>query len=287
MHKKHISKLLLSPSVITLFLWMIVPLSMTLYFSFIRFNLLYPERTGFTGFDNYEFFLTDSAFMPAVANTFILVGSVLAITVVFGLAIAMLINTPFKGRGVARVLLIAPFFIMPTVNALIWKNMFFNPVYGLFAFISNSLGLEPIDWLAQFPLFSVVIMVSWQWIPFALLIFMTALQSQDKEQKEVAMMDGASPLQQFIYITLPHLFRAIVIVVMIQTIFHLSIFAEIFVTTSGGPGTESTNTTFLIFSQALLNFDAGVASAGGIIAVILANIVAIFLIKAIGKSLTN
>jgi sorbitol/mannitol transport system permease protein len=287
MHKKHISKLLLSPSVITLFLWMIVPLSMTLYFSFIRFNLLYPERTGFTGFDNYEFFLTDSAFMPAVANTFILVGSVLAITVVFGLAIAMLINTPFKGRGVARVLLIAPFFIMPTVNALIWKNMFFNPVYGLFAFISSSLGLEPIDWLAQFPLFSVVIMVSWQWIPFALLIFMTALQSQDKEQKEVAMMDGASPLQQFIYITLPHLFRAIVIVVMIQTIFHLSIFAEIFVTTSGGPGTESTNTTFLIFSQALLNFDAGVASAGGIIAVILANIVAIFLIKAIGKSLTN
>ena len=73
---------------------------------------------------------------------------------------------------------------------------------------------------------------------------------------------------------------------LIQLIFHLSIFAEIFVTTGGGPGTQSTNLAFLIFAQALQGFDVGVASAGGVFAIILANIVALFLVRAIGKSLT-
>jgi sorbitol/mannitol transport system permease protein len=274
-----------APSIIVLFLWMIVPLSMTVYFSTIRYNLLYPERTGFVGLANYEFFWTDPAFIPALVNTLILVGSVLAISVILGLAVAVLIDRPFMGRGVVRVMLISPFFIMPTVNALIWKNMMMNPIYGLFAVLANAIGIEPIDWLAQVPLLSVIIIVSWQWTPFAILIFMTSLQSQDQEQKEAAMLDGAGFWSQFWNLTLPHLARPIAIVLMIQMIFHLSIFAEIFVTTSGGPGTASTNLAYLIYAQALLQFDVGVASAGGVFAVILANIVAFFLVRLIGKNL--
>ncbi len=275
-----------APSIIVLFLWMIVPLSMTVYFSTIRYNLLYPERSGFVGWSNYEFFWTDPAFFPALFNTLVLVGSILAITVVLGLAIALLIDRPFAGRGIVRVLLISPFFIMPTVNALIWKNMMMNPIYGLFAVIATTFGVEPIDWLTDFPLLSVIIIVSWQWTPFAILIFMTSLQSQDQEQKEAATLDGAGFWSQFFNLTLPHLARPISIVLLIQMIFHLSIFAEIFVTTGGGPGVQSTNLTFLIFQQALQGFDVGVASAGGVFAIILANIVAIFLIRAVGKTLT-
>ncbi|MCY4183987.1 MAG: sugar ABC transporter permease [Rhodobacteraceae bacterium] len=274
-----------APSIVLLLLWMIVPLSMTIYFSTIRFNLLYPERTGFIGLSNYEFFITDPGFISAVINTLVLVLSILVITVVVGLALAVLVNFQFHGRGIVRVLLISPFFIMPTVNALLWKNMFMNPVYGLFSVVSTFLGLEPIDWLANFPLGSIVIMLSWQWIPFAFLIFMTSLQSQDPEPLEAAALDGANAWQKFRYMTVPHLGRAIAVVIMIQTIFHLSIFAEIFVTTGGGPGFNSTNMAFLIFSQALLQFDAGVASAGGVFAIILANIVAIFLIRVVGKTL--
>ena len=274
-----------APSIILLLLWMIVPLGMTLYFSVMRYNLLYPEPLVFEGLLNYEFFVTDDAFVPALQNTLLLVGSVLVITVVLGIALALLVNKPFFGRGIVRVLLISPFFIMPTVNALIWKNMMMNPVYGIFAVIATALGADPVDWLADYPLLSVIIMVSWQWTPFALLIFVTSLQSQDQEQKEAAQLDGAGPWAIFRYLTLPHLARPIAIVVMIQTIFHLSIFAEIFVTTSGGPGFDSTNLAFMIFSQALLQFDVGIASAGGVFAVILANIVAFFLIRAIGKNL--
>lgn len=278
-------RLLLTPSVVTLLLWMIVPLGMTLYFSFMRYNLLYPERFGFNGLLNYEFFLTDPAIFPSVLNTLLLVGFIVLLSVFLGIIFAVLLQSPFKGRGIARVMLISPFFIMPTVNALIWENLFLNPVYGLFAFISSSLGLPVIEWLSDLPLFSIIMMVTWQWTPFALLIFMTSLQSIDKEQIEAAEIDGASEWNKFVYLTIPHLLRPIAIVIMIQTIFHLSLFAEIFVTTSGGPGYQSTNVAFLIFAQALMQFDVGVASVGGVFAIIIANVVAIFLIRQVGKSL--
>lgn len=275
-----------APSIILLLLWMIVPLSMTLYFSTIRYNLLYPERTGFVGLDNYRFFWTDPSFFPALWNTLVLVGSVLIITVVIGLTVSLLIDRPFKGRGIARVMLISPFFIMPTVSALVWKNMLMDPNNGLFAAFSNALGFTPVEWLQDYPLLSIIIMVSWQWTPFAILIFMTSLQSQDQEQKEAATLDGAGFWAQFVHLTLPHMARPISIVILIQMIFHLSIFAEIFVTTSGGPGVQSTNLTYLIYIQSQQAFDVGVASAGGVFAIILANIVAIFLIRAVGKTLT-
>jgi sorbitol/mannitol transport system permease protein len=278
---------LLGPAVIVLLLWMIVPLVMTVWFSFQRYNLLNPMISGFAGFENYEFLLTDPALWTAMANTLWLVGSVLAITVCLGTLLAVLFDQEFYGRGVARLLAIAPFFVMPTVSALIWKNMLMHPVNGLFAWLLISVGLPPVDWFASLPLFSIIVIVAWQWLPFALLILLTAIQSLDNEQKEAARMDGAGPFAMFFFIILPHLGRAIGVVIMIETIFFLTIFAEIFVTTSGGPGLASTNLAFLIYIRALLEFDVGGASAGGVIAIILANIVAIFLVRTIAKNLAT
>lgn len=279
------ARLMMTPAVVLLLAWMIVPLGMTVYFSFLRYNLLMPGMEEWTGFLNYEYFLTDPAFGDAVVNTLLLVGGVIVISVGGGILLALLLDQPFFGRGIVRLLVIAPFFIMPTVSALVWKNMFMNPVYGLLAHLWRFLGLEPVDWLAQAPLFSIVIIVSWQWLPFATLILLTALQSLDEEQKEAAEMDGAGAVSRFVYIALPHLARAITVVILIETIFLLSVFAEILVTTSGGPGTQSTNITYLVYAQALLQFDVGGASAGAIIAVILANIVAVFLMRLIGRNL--
>src|SRR5258708_21741210 len=106
-------------------------------------------------------------------------------------------------------------------------------------------------------------MVSWQWLPFACLIFIPSLQSLDREQMEAARMDGANALQRFYYLTLPHLARPMAVVVMIEMIFLLSVFAEIAITTAGGARKESTNLTYLIFKQAPMNFHRGVAPAGG------------------------
>ena len=218
-------------------------------------------------------------------NTLLLLGSVIVLTVGLGVGVALLIDDPFPGRGLVRILLISPFFIMPTVNALLWKHMMMNPLYGVLAQVWLFFGAQPVDWLVDYPLASVIVMVAWQWLPFATLIFITALQSLNREQLEAARMDGATYGQQLRYLVLPHLGRSVAVVVMIEMIFLLSVFAEIFTTTGGGPGDASTNVAFLIFKQALMNFDAGVASAGALFAVVLANIAAVFLIRLVGKNL--
>lgn len=274
-----------APSTLVLFLWMIVPLGMTIYFSLLRYSLLDPGNESFIGLLNYEYFLTDPAFFTALFNTLKLVGGVLVITIVGGTLLALLLDQPFWGRGIVRLMVIAPFFVMPTVSALIWKNLLMHPVSGLFAWIANSLGLTPIDWFSQAPLTAIVLIVAWQWLPFATLILLTAIQSLDEEQKEAAQMDGTPPLSFFFYIVLPHLARPMTVVILIQTIFLLNVFAEILVTTGGGPGNLTTNIPFLVYAQALLQFDVGGASAGGIVAVVLANIVAVFLVRMIGKNL--
>ena len=280
-----LARFMMAPSVIVLFVWMIVPLVLTLFYSFQRYNLQHPERAGFVWFRNYYFFLTDPAFLQAISNTLILVVGVLVITVVGGILLALLLDQPIWGQGIVRLLVIAPFFVMPTVSALVWKNMLMHPQYGLLAGLWQFFGQKPVVWLQDYPLFSVVIITAWEWLPFATLILLTALQSLDEDQKEASEMDGANFINRFIYIILPHLARAITVVILIETIFLLGIFAEIYVTTQGGPGDASTNLPFLVYVQALLNFDVGGASAGGVIAVILANIVAIFLIRIVGKNL--
>jgi sorbitol/mannitol transport system permease protein len=282
---RFLPRVLLAPAVATLLLWMIVPLVMTIYFSLIRYNLLQPDQTGFVGLENFEYFLTDPSFSIAVLNTLLLLGSVILITVIGGVLLALLVDSPFPGQGLVRILLISPFFVMPTVNALLWKHMMMNPIYGVLAQVWIFFGATPVDWLTDWPLLSVIIIVSWQWLPFATLIFITALQSMDREQLEASRMDGANYLQQLRYLYIPHLGRSVAVVVMIEMIFLLSVFAEIYTTTSGGPGDASTNVAFLIFKQALLNFDAGVASAGALFAVVLANIAAVFLIRLVGKNL--
>jgi sorbitol/mannitol transport system permease protein len=274
---------LVAPSVILLFAWMIVPLAMTLYFSTLYFNLLDSDRMKFIGLANYRDFLSDPDFIGALFNTLILVFWVLVISVVGGIFVALLMDQPIFGQSVVRLMVIAPFLVMPTVSALIWKNMMMNPVSGLFAWISQTMGLPVVDWFTNWPMLAVIIIVAWQWLPFASLILLTALQSLDEEQKEAAQLDGAGAFSYFFYIVLPHISRAITVVILIETIFLLNVFAEIRVTTNGGPST--TNLPFRIFELATNANDVGGAAAGGVVAVVLANIVAIFLMRIIGKNL--
>ncbi len=278
-------RLLMIPSVVPLLLWMAVPLALTIIYSFLRYNLLSGSAVTFAGFDNYAFLVGDASFTPAIINTIVFTGSVLIISVVLGVLLAVLYDQDFFGKNVAMLLVIAPFFVMPTVSALIWKNMIMHPVNGLIGLFLQQFGLQPIDWFADYPMLSIIIIVSWEWVPFAFLILVTAIKSLDQEQKEAASIDGAGPFKQFWYITLPHLEKAIGVVVMIETIFLLSIFAEIYTTTGGGPGNATTTLAYLVYSLGLQQFDAGIASAGGILAVVLANIVSVFLVRMLAKNL--
>ena len=311
--KRTLPRLLQTPAVLLLLVWMLVPLSMTLYFSFIRYVLNSSRRPEWTtpsisnwrGLGNYEYVLFNAKdFWFEVSNSLFIVGSILVLTVTFGLAIAVLINKSFPGRGIVRVLLISPFFVMPAVNAVLWINMILDPVLGLNGLAVAGINdlivglkdvpllggffalwpeIEPISFRAtQTSAYAVIIMVTWQWTPFAVLIFMTSLQSEDQQQKEAAVLDGANAWSQFRNLTIPHLARPIAIVIMIQSIFHLSLYAEIEIVSRGN---GNKNLPYLIGEFASNNI--GAASATGIFAVILANIVAFFLLRMIGKSLMD
>ena len=283
-HSRSAARLMMAPAVTLLLGWMLIPLSMTLFFSFRKYLPLRPDQPQeWVGFDNYVRFVTSSAFWPSVQATLIIVGGVLLITVVLGIALALLLNQEMWGQGIVRVLVIAPFFVMPTVTALLWKNMFMDPTNGFFAHILKAVGLTPIEFLSQHTLLSLVVIIAWQWLPFATLILLTATQSLDSEQLEAAEMDGAPWVSRFLWIMLPHLARAITVVILIQTIFLLGIFAEILVTTQGAFGSRTL--TYLIYQRVLESQNVGLGSAGGVYAIILANIVAIFLMRIVGKNL--
>lgn len=312
MAKRTLPRLLQTPAVVLLLIWMLVPLSMTLYFSFIRYVLVNfrrpdwatPSLSNWRGFGNYKYVLEAKDFWMAIQNSVLIVSSILVLTVILGLLIAVLINRTFPGRGIVRVLLISPFFVMPAVNAVLWINMILDPVLGLNGLAVSGLNelvagmrdfpmiggffamwpeLHPISFRAtQTSAYAVIMMVTWQWTPFAVLIFMTSLQSEDESQKEAAMLDGASAWSQFINLTVPHLARPIAIVVMIQSIFHLSLYAEIEIVSRGN---GNKNLPYLIGEFTSNNI--GAASATGIFAIILANIVAIFLLRMVGKSLMD
>ena len=312
MAKRTLPRLLQTPAVVLLLIWMLVPLSMTLYFSFIRYVLVNfrkpewatPSLSNWRGFGNYKYVLEAKDFWMAIQNSVLIVSSILVLTVILGLLIAVLINRTFPGRGIVRVLLISPFFVMPAVNAVLWINMILDPVLGLNGLAVSGLNelvaglrdfpviggffamwpeLHPISFRAtQTSAYAVIMMVAWQWTPFAVLIFMTSLQSEDESQKEAAMLDGASAWSQFINLTVPHLARPIAIVVMIQSIFHLSLYAEIEIVSRGN---GNKNLPYLIGEFTSNNI--GAASATGIFAVILANIIAIFLLRMVGKSLMD
>ncbi len=276
-------RLLVAPAVAMLLLWSILPFAATIRFSLLDYRLLLPNGQPFVGLANYLRLFADPSFLPAVGNTLLLIGLILAISVGCGLGLALLLERAVVGRGALRVLVISPFFVMPPVAALIWKNLLMQPVAGFFAWLAQLAGLPAIDWFAQAPLTAIGLIVAWQWLPFACLILLTSLQSFDREQREAGELDGASPLAIFRHLVLPHLARPIAIVLMMETIFLLSLFAEIFVTTGGGRA--SNNLAMLIYSQVMLQYDVGIASAAGVVAVILANLLSLFLVRAVGRSL--
>jgi sorbitol/mannitol transport system permease protein len=138
-----------------------------------------------------------------------------------------------------------------------------------------------VGWINDYPMFSIVTIVVWEWTPFMMLILLAGLQSLAQESLEAAQIDGAGPIETFYYIILPHLRRYIEIGVLLEVLFVLNIFGEIFVTTTGGPATDTTTLTFNIYLESFKRWNVGRASAYGVVAVIFANIVTFFFLRII------
>jgi polyol transport system permease protein len=251
-----------------------IPFLLTIYYSFFSWNLLKPGSFRFTGLDNYAGLLTDESVRTAVLNTVVLTVCVIGISVVLGLAVATLLNSEVFGKGLMRTLMIAPFLIMPTAGALIWKDTLLNPLFGLLPYLLTPFGLGRVDWVNQYPMVAVVTVEVWRWTPFMMLIILAGLQSQNPEVLEAARVDGANAFQAFRRITLPLVRPFLELGALLGSLFVVQTFDSIYMLTYGGPGEDTTNVPFLLYLVAFQGFNIGQASAIGVVAVILTTIVA-------------
>jgi sorbitol/mannitol transport system permease protein len=259
------------------------PFLLTIWFSLQKWNLLRPENSRFNGIQNYlDLFATD-AFVTALINTVLLTSAVVLFSLFLGLVFAELVNHRFPGRGLVRTMLITPFLVMPVVGALGWKNMMLNPVFGVVDWVITSLGGPRIDWLAQYPLVSVASIVIWRWAPFMMLILLAGMQALSDEVREASRVDGASPWQEFRLIVLPHLRGYMQLGILLGTIYVLSEFDSIAMTTQGGPGTATMTLPYLIYRTVFYGYDVGHAAAMGVLVVVLTFIFATYLIRLLGR----
>lgn len=275
-----------------------LPFLLTIVISSLHWNILQPGDKNFLGFGkfssfaglgNYGTVFTDSRLRQAVINTILLTASVVIISALIGLALAVLLDRKFPGRGLARTLLIAPFLVMPVASALLWKHALYNPDYGLLNGVLNwgaqlFGGQGPTkDWVSGFPMPAVIAALVWQWTPFMMLILLAGLQSQPGDVLEAAKIDRADGIQTFRYITLPHLRQYIELSALLGSIYVVQTFDAIFTITQGGPGSATTNLPYEIYLTMFRKYEYGEAAAAGVVVVIGTIIVATFALRTISS----
>jgi sorbitol/mannitol transport system permease protein len=258
-----------------------LPFLLTLVYSFLDWNLLRTEGRQFAFLDNYATVLGESAAREALWTTVKLTVGAVLLSLLIGLGCALLVDRKFLGRGIVRTLLIAPFLVMPAAAALLWKTTMLHPVFGIVNWVLSPFGVGEVDWASQWPLLTIIVVESWHWAPFMMLILLGGLGSQDRSTLEAARMDGASALQSFRYITLPHLRPFLELGAVLGSIYIVSTFDSIFMITQGGPGSATTNLPFDIYLRAFRAFDVGEAAAMGVIVVIITIAVATFALRVI------
>ena len=276
-----------------------IPFLLTIAISVLNWNVLEGGDKNFLGFGQYESFagvdnfisvFTDARLRTAVLNTIILTTSVVVLSLLLGLLLAVLLDRKFPGRGVARTLLIAPFLVMPVAAALLWKHALYNPDYGLFNGVLNWIwqlfGAEEgpiIDYVSSTPMPAVVAALVWQWTPFMMLILLAGLQSQPGDVLEAAKIDRASPSQTFRFITLPHLRQYLELSVLLGTVYVVQTFDAIYTITQGGPGSATTNLPYEIYLTMFRKYEYGEAAAAGVVVVVGTIIVATFALRVISS----
>lgn len=261
-----------------------LPFLITIWYSLRSWNLLNEDSDRFVGLRNYLAIFTDSTFRGAALNSILYTLACVLFALILGMIFALLLDRAFLGRGLARTLLITPFLIMPVASAMLWSVSMFNPSYGLVNWMIGLVCIDPVDWTSQMPRISVIVALVWQWTPFMMLLLLAGLQSQPRDVLEAARVDGASKIQSFVLITLPHMRRYIELCVLLGAIYVVNTFDQIYLMTAGGPGTQSANLPFYIYQRAFLGFDVGQAAAMGVVVVIGTIIIATWALRLMFKS---
>lgn len=253
----------LAPSVALMLLLSVVPTITVFATAMQRVGL--GELSGpWVGFANFAWALESRQFWRALSNTFVWVFGSVAVEMVLGLALALLLHQSFRGRGIARAILLAPYLVPTIVAVLVWRYMF-HDIVGILNAVLLNLGLidRPLQWLSstRWAMVSVIIVGVWKFFPFVVLAILGILQSIPQEQYEAARIDGASAFQQFWRITLPYVLPVFILTALLRTIWTFHKFEIIYLLTGGGPLDTTTTLPILVYQKAFVDFELGRAAA--------------------------
>lgn len=264
------------PGVLVLFVTTTVPLGYLLWTSLRRYNLSDPAGNGFVGLGNYLQLITDDRFWASLARSGVYTVSTVVGQLVIGLGLALLVGRINRGRALVRVAAIMPIMLAPVVVGLVWSTLLLTPDYGVVDFVTQSVGLGKHAWLGDPTLafVAVIVMHTWQWTPFAFLVFLAALAAFPTEIEEASKLDGANAWQHFIHILLPFLRPTIVVVTIIRTVIALSAFDAIYAATGGGPGTATEILNLYAYRVTFAELDIGYGSALAVVLLILTAVIA-------------
>ncbi|UCH19650.1 MAG: sugar ABC transporter permease [Deltaproteobacteria bacterium] len=272
---------MISPSMIFLILVATLPLVSLLIMSFFRIDLTYPLDNGWVGFENYLEMAKDERFWYSIKLTAIYTISTVFLQVAVGLALAMAFFRGFRGQGVMRVSVLLPMILAPVVVGLAWRTLILTPEYGILDYVSILLGFGSKPWLVAptWAMISVIIIHTWQWTPFAFLVFLASLNAMPQEPLEAALLDTRSAWQRFRYIILPMLQPAIIIVVIFRTMIALRAFAAIFSATGGGPGTATEILNLYAYRVSFNSLDLGYGAALGTVLLLITVGISLFFFR--------
>lgn len=264
--------LLLAPTALIIAVFLLFPIAYAALMSVQQIELtISPDRT-FVGVQNYVDLLGETAVRDSLARTLFFAATTVVSSIVLSVSLALLLNEPFRGRKLARVLVLLPWAVAPVVNGVMWRYLF-QPNYGLVNAILLQLGVisryQP--WLdnPQFALTVAALATTWKQMPFLTLLTLATLQSIPDSLYRAAKMDGAGIWSRFVHVTLPHLRPSLIFIVLLQTIVSLQVFDLIFTLTRGGPAQSTVLLSYLVYINAFERLTLGKASAMAILLALL------------------
>ena len=281
---RRLALLFISPAMLLLLTMSVFPLLWALYLSFTDYSATRAAPADFVGFENYTTVLTSPEVWQRALTTLVYVTGAVALQTVLGFGIAYLISRRTRGRGVLTTLFLVPMMLSPVVVGLFWKFML-DAQFGVINSMLGSLGLGQVEWLTRqrTALFSLIVVDTWQWTPFIMLIALAGLTAVPKYLYEAASIDRASEWFRFRHITLPMVWPLLLIAVMFRAIEAFRLFDLVYILTSGGPGVSTETLSFHVYKVAFLGFNTGLASAYGILMVLVVIVLAQFYLRYLNK----
>ncbi|GAA1438971.1 sugar ABC transporter permease [Mycobacterium cookii] len=274
----------ISPALLLLLGMSVFPLLWALYLSFTDYSATRATGTDFVGFDNYTTILTSSEVHTRALTTLVYVVGAVLLQTVLGFSIAYLISRRTRGRGALTTLFLVPMMLSPVVVGLFWKFML-DAQFGVINSMLGSLGFGQVEWLTRqrTALFSLIVVDTWQWTPFIMLIALAGLTAVPAYLYEAASIDRASEWFRFRHITLPMVWPLLLIAVMFRAIEAFRLFDLVYILTSGGPGVSTETLSFHVYKVAFLGFNTGTASAYGILMVLVVIVLAQLYLRYLNK----